>query len=99
MVGVITRVLVCATPLPEMLMTAGLPGALCVMVIVAVRVPEAVGRKPTVTVQVLPVGPCDRVLGASGHPFETVKSPGFVPPGVTELMVTGEVPVLVTSTL
>ena len=42
-------------PLPERLMTCGLPLALSVMVTAPVRVPVAVGVKVTLIVQLFPV--------------------------------------------
>ena len=98
MVGEIERVLVCATPFPERVIAVGLPGALSVTVSVAVRVPIAVGMKLTLTVQVLPDGPAGRVLGERGQLLLIGKSV-VLPVGVMELMVTGDVPVLVNNTL
>jgi hypothetical protein len=77
----------------------GLPGALSVIVIVALRVPVAVGVKLTPTEQILPPGPCCSVPGEMGQPLLMAKSPALAPASVMELIVTGEVPVLVSSTL
>ena len=98
-VGVTTKVSLGATPVPVRLITVGLPGALSVIVMVALRAPVAVGVKLTPTEQILPIGPCCSVLGEMGQPLLMAKSPALAPPSVMELIVTGEVPVLVSSRL
>ena len=50
-VGVTARVFVGVTPVPDRLMTFGLPGALCVMVNFALREPAAAGVNATPTVE------------------------------------------------
>src|SRR5258708_13834303 len=66
---------------------------------VALRAPVAVGVKLTPTEQILPISPCCSVLGEMGQPLLMAKSPALAPPSVMELIVTGEVPVLVSSRL
>ena len=73
-------------------MTWGLPGTWSASVMVSERRPEAVGTKVTEMVQV-PKGGTEAV-----QPLVLVKSPGLVPPGVTEEMSRGALPELVTVT-
>ena len=65
------------TPWPVRLTTWGLPGALSVMVTVPVRVPVAVGRKATLTSQLLlgytvPQAPLGRLKSPVATMLETV---------------------------
>src|SRR5215469_6946859 len=90
--GVTTRVSACATPVPERVTFAGLPGALCVIVSVAERAPLAAGVKVMPMVQVLPTGPCCNGLGQL---LVRAKSEAFVPLRASEEIATGAVPVFV----
>src|SRR5215467_9158261 len=66
------------------------------MVSVAERAPVAPGVKVTLMLQELLSGPCCRGLG---QPLLITKSEALVPLKATDEMVTGAVPVLVTTTL
>jgi hypothetical protein len=78
---------------PETETCCGLPASLSVKVSVAVRVPEAVGLKSMPMVQVEEAARLDPQLFC-----EIKKSPAFVPVNAMLLMLTAELPVLVSVT-
>jgi hypothetical protein len=92
--GLIPSVNVGTWPAPLSPMDCGLPVALSVRVIEAVRVPLAVGEKVALIEHAEPAARLD------GHVFpEIEKSPGLVPPNTTVVKLTALLPVLVTVTL
>lgn len=86
-----------AVPVPLRLTACGLPAvALSAILMEAVRVPEAEGVKVTEIVQeLLPLPLIPSVLGLNGQPLVSPKSPEFVPPSVTPVMVKAMLPVFV----
>jgi hypothetical protein len=78
-------------PVPDRETPCGLPAALSVMEILAVREPVAVGSNVTLIVQVAPAA---RVVGETGQLFVWMKSPGFVPIRPRLEIVRAPVPVL-----
>jgi hypothetical protein len=80
-------------PVPEREAEGAVPGALLFTVRVAVRAPRAVGAKVTLIVQVALTA---SVLDPVGQLLVRAKSPGFVPPGVKPVMLSGAGPVLLT---
>ena len=77
-----------AVPLPERLTACGLPMALSVMLIDALRPPAAAGLKVTLMTQLAPAATLDPQL------LVWVKSPGFVPETAMLLTVKAALPVL-----
>lgn len=80
-------------PVPDRLTDWGLPPALSVNVIVALRVPAALGVKVTFTVQLLPAVKVEPQL------LVWEKSPGLVPANAIPEMLIVELPELLNTTL
>lgn len=85
-----------AVPVPLRATVCGLPLALSVTEILAVRAPVAVGLKVTLIVQFAPPA---RVAGLMGQVLVWAKSPGLVPLSEMLLMVSAAFPLLVSVTL
>ena len=83
-------------PVPDRATICGLPLALSVTEMLAVREPVAVGLNVTLIVQFAPAA---RVAGETGQLFARVKSPGFAPVIPKALIVMGALPVLLSVAL
>lgn len=83
------RVKLGAVPVPESAAAWGLPGALSMIVRVAVRFPTAVGLNTMLTEQ---FAPAPRVAGVNGHEVVTAKSPLFLPAITSPLIASAAVP-------
>ena len=84
-------------PVPLKPIDCGLPVALSVTEIAAVRVPPAVGENVALTEQALPAA---SEAGLAGHVLaEMAKSPGFAPANTKLVKMTALLPLLVTVTL
>ena len=81
-----------AIPVPLRATVWGLPPALSVIEMLAVRLPVAVGVKVALRLQLALTA---RVLGLSGQVLLELKSLGLVPLRVMLVMVSGAVPLLV----
>ena len=79
-------------PVPLSDTVCGLPLALSLIEMLALRLPVAVGVKVALMLQVPLTA---RVAGLIGQVWLGLKSPGLVPPGVMALMLRGAVPLLV----
>jgi len=84
-------------PVPLKAIDCGLPVALSVTEIDALRAPPAVGEKVADTLQALPAAKLAGLMGQVLAP--KAKSPGFAPDSAKLVKVTAPVPVLVTVTL
>src|SRR5690348_13983101 len=82
-------------PTPLRAMLCGLPGALSVMLTLAVRVPLATGVKVTLRAHLAPAA---SVLGLIGQVVVSAKSPALMPVSAILSIVSAAVPVLVSLT-
>jgi hypothetical protein len=84
------------TPFPLSATLWGEPAALSVMVMLALRLPVAVGENVTLSAQLAPAA---NVLGLSGQVFVWAKSPALGPLMAILEIVSGAVPLLVSMTV